>query len=199
MTTTGTVDIEELGRRIRRLRLERRLTLKQVERASGLSATHLSEIERGRTSPTIGALVRIARALDRDASYFIEAEERAEVAHLVREQLQGFQAGRGVRAVCLSPGVPGSRIFAYRLTVEAGAPDCFEVAAQELPGEALYYVRQGTIEVAFGETLVRLGAGDAAQASFVQAHHLRALDGTPAEVVVVMTRPLEPAGGGKEP
>jgi transcriptional regulator with XRE-family HTH domain len=58
-----------------KLRSERRLTLKQVESASGLSATHLSEIERGRTSPTIGALLRIARALEKDVSYFIEHED----------------------------------------------------------------------------------------------------------------------------
>ena len=46
---TGIVGIEELGRRIRKLRIERRMTLKQVELAASLSATHLSEIERGRT------------------------------------------------------------------------------------------------------------------------------------------------------
>ena len=86
--SSGIVGIEELGRRIRKLRVERRMTLKQVEQASGLSATHLSEIERGRTSPTIGALVRIARALNKDASYFIEAEERPDVAHMTREQVR---------------------------------------------------------------------------------------------------------------
>src|SRR5713226_2661032 len=36
-------ELEELGRRIRKLRVERRMTLKQVEEGSGLSATHLSE------------------------------------------------------------------------------------------------------------------------------------------------------------
>ena len=81
------VDVEELGRRIRKLRLERRMTLKQVEHSCGLSATHLSEIERGRTSPTIGALVRIARALEKDASFFIESEEREEIASHLRAQI----------------------------------------------------------------------------------------------------------------
>ena len=48
---TSIVEVEELGRRIRKCRLDSRMTLKAVEQASGLSATHLSEIERGRTSP----------------------------------------------------------------------------------------------------------------------------------------------------
>ena len=43
---TSIVEVEELGRRIRKCRLDSRMTLKAVEQASGLSATHLSEIER---------------------------------------------------------------------------------------------------------------------------------------------------------
>ena len=112
---TAIVEIEELGRRIRKLRLERRLTLKQVEIACGLSATHLSEIERGRTSPTIGALVRIARALDKEASYFIEHEERADIALLARESAIRETLPGGLEVESLTPGIPGSRIFAYRV------------------------------------------------------------------------------------
>ena len=51
-----------LGRRIRRIRQEKSLTLKQIEAKVGVSATHISEIERGKTSPTIGALEKIAAA-----------------------------------------------------------------------------------------------------------------------------------------
>ena len=102
------VDVEELGRRIRKLRLERRMTLKQVEQASDLSATHLSEIERGRTSPTIGALVRIARALQKDASYFIEVEERPDVAHITREQLAARPVARASSGDDPSSGHSGS-------------------------------------------------------------------------------------------
>src|SRR5437879_167172 len=37
--------LAEFGQRIRKLRVERRMTLKQLEEGCGLSATHLSEIE----------------------------------------------------------------------------------------------------------------------------------------------------------
>src|SRR5690348_3345045 len=53
----------ELGRRIKLLRISRGLTLKDLEERGGISATHVSEIERGKASPTVGALGRIARAL----------------------------------------------------------------------------------------------------------------------------------------
>ena len=53
----------ELGRRIKMLRVSRGLTLKDLEERGGISATHVSEIERGKASPTVGALSRIALAL----------------------------------------------------------------------------------------------------------------------------------------
>ena len=61
-----------LGKRLRRIRQERGLTLKQIEAKVGVSATHVSEIERGNTSPTIRALERIASALGVAPSYLID-------------------------------------------------------------------------------------------------------------------------------
>lgn len=66
-------DTHELGDRVRRLRTARGVTLKQVEAAVGVSATHVSEIERGKTSPTIGALAKIASALKVDMAFLLEA------------------------------------------------------------------------------------------------------------------------------
>ena len=184
------VGIEELGRRIRKLRLERRMTLKQVEHASDLSATHLSEIERGRTSPTIGALVRIARALRKDASFFIEVEERPEVAHMTRESVHARSAARGVSIEPLTPGVPGSRMFAYRLILQPDHEGAISLTVQDLPGDAVYYVRKGSLETEFGDTRVTLSTGDAVQASFLQNHRLFSRNGEGAEVLAVLTCPI---------
>jgi len=177
---------EELGRRIRNLRAERHLTLKQVEESSGLSATHISEIERGHTSPTIGALTRIARALGRAASYFVEEQDLPDVAHLPRAGLEGFTGPCGTRVEPLTPGVPGSRLFAYRLTLEPDAAGPFLLAARETPGEALYFVRRGRVEAAFGCVRLTLEPGDAAQSRFSCDHALRAA-GDAAEVIALLT------------
>jgi transcriptional regulator with XRE-family HTH domain len=190
---TGIVEIEELGRRIRKCRLDSRMTLKAVEQASGLSATHLSEIERGRTSPTIGALVRIARALNRDASYFIEREERNAVAHMTWDAIKPVEHGKGVSTELMSPGIPGSRLFAYRLVLGPGPAGQVGLPAQDLPGDAVYYVRRGTLEAGFGDRQLTLEVGDGAQATFAEPHTLRA-GGEGAEVIAILTHPIgEPA------
>ncbi len=183
------VDLAELGRRIRKLRLEKRMTLKQVEESSGLSSTHLSEIERGRTSPTIGALVRIARALERDASYFIETDERPEVAFTPREQRRTMAGGLQVEA--LTPGIPGSHLYAYRIVLQPGTRPGLNVEAQELPGDAIYFIRSGDVTTEVGERSCTLASGDALQASLHRNHRLRVRGSQPAEIIAVLTRPLE--------
>ena len=184
------VEIQELGRRIRKCRLESRMTLKAVEQASGLSATHLSEIERGRTSPTIGALVRIARALRRDASYFIESEERNEVAHQTWDNVQRLERSEGVTAEFLTPGIPGSRLFAYRLLLKPGIGADVKLPQQDLPGDAIYFVRRGSLEADFGDQRLVLATGDAVQATFSVPHVIRAA-GEGAEVIAILTRSIE--------
>jgi transcriptional regulator with XRE-family HTH domain len=62
----------ELGRRVKHFRLQKGMTLKEIEAKVGVSATHVSEVERGKTSPTVGALCKIAAALGVNASYLID-------------------------------------------------------------------------------------------------------------------------------
>jgi transcriptional regulator with XRE-family HTH domain len=53
-----------IGSRVRQLRNERGLTLQALAEMTGLSASLLSLVERGKTSPSIGTLVSIAHAFD---------------------------------------------------------------------------------------------------------------------------------------
>jgi transcriptional regulator with XRE-family HTH domain len=189
MSSTAIVDSEELGRRIRQLRVDQRLTLKQVESVCGLSATHLSEIERGRTSPTIGALVRIASALGRDASYFIEGDERPEVALVARDGARVLSLAPGVKAEVLTPGIPGSRLHAYLLRLGGE----LEILPSATGGDALYFVRRGTLDAEIGDARLSLGEGDATQATLSLRHRLRGDAGSPTEVIAVLGCSLEEA------
>jgi transcriptional regulator with XRE-family HTH domain len=55
--------VQAIGARIRELRSQRRLTLQALASMTGLSASLLSLVERGKTSPSIGTLVSVAHAL----------------------------------------------------------------------------------------------------------------------------------------
>lgn len=55
--------LNELGGRIRALRVEQGLTLQMIAERTGLSSSMVSMVERGRTSPSIGTLIAISSAL----------------------------------------------------------------------------------------------------------------------------------------
>lgn len=191
---SGIVGIDVLGQRIRSRRLALHRTLKQVEEASGLSATHLSEIERGRTSPTVGALTRIARALGRDAPYFLELEELPDVAHLPRGWREAFTGPGGARIEPLTRGIPGSLLSAYAIGLGPGPGGVFHLPADGVHGDAIYLVRAGSVEATFGQARFDLAVHDAAHAGLTCAHTLRAADGHRAEVIAL----LRGAGGRPE-
>lgn len=62
----------KLGRKLKQARRKKGMTLMQVQKKARVSATHISQIERGMTSPTVGVLQKLARALGTRASDFLD-------------------------------------------------------------------------------------------------------------------------------
>ncbi len=158
-------DRDQLGARIRAERKRLSRTLKDVERESGLSSTHISEIERGKSSPTIGALVRIAHALGVDPAELLEAEPRRRVV-VVRGDDRGV--GRPATVRPLGSGVRGGHLRFAHVTLLDDEPVVF----REVP-ELCAIVRTGDLIYELGERRERLGAGDAVHAVGVGAHTFR--------------------------
>ena len=64
----------DVGNRLRQLRGERNKSLRSLARTSGLSTNALSMIERGRTSPSVSTLYKIADALGVPITAFFRLE-----------------------------------------------------------------------------------------------------------------------------
>jgi transcriptional regulator with XRE-family HTH domain len=146
-TAAGTSD---LGAHIRRARLARNLTLKDIERKANVSATHVSEIERGLTSPTVGALLRIADALETPA-YRLLGEDTGSRVSVVRagERTVLTEAGSGARYHRLSGGFAGSELSLLEIELESGAGHAGGPPLH--PGEELLHVLRGVVELNTGE------------------------------------------------
>lgn len=69
----------EVGKRIKKSRSTKNMTLRDVANRAGVSATLISDIERGKTSPTIKSLSKISKALDENIVFFIEDRKTREV------------------------------------------------------------------------------------------------------------------------
>ncbi len=154
---------KELGRRLRLARFRRGFTLKDVARRCGMSATHISEVERGKTSPTIGALQRIATALGENPSVFVTDES---LSHVVftrtghRCDLYVTDAtGKPDQFQIASPGIPGGIMQVFTRTIAAGST----LSMQPRIGEIVIVCLKGTCKFAIGDDSIVLRESDAVQ------------------------------------
>src|SRR5471030_522497 len=74
-TDDVTTIVSCIGPKVRRLRKEARLSLQQLAEISHVSAAAIHKIEQSGMTPTITTLLKIAGALGRPVSYFVDEEE----------------------------------------------------------------------------------------------------------------------------
>jgi len=65
----------DVGRKIKNLRTEKKLTLEQLASMSGVSKSMLSQIERGRTNPTLAILWTLTQSLEIAVSDLLNTDE----------------------------------------------------------------------------------------------------------------------------
>ncbi len=174
----------EIGERIKRYRLEKKLTLKEIEALSGVSATHISEIERGKSSPTVGALARIAKAMGSEAAYFVEAEELPQVSLVPGDDRRRFRfVEPPVVIESLSGNVPHSRMSVMLMTWERGAVATGEVNRHE--GEEFINVRNGILEVYVDDERHILKEGDSLHYHASSPHRIENIGDAACEALVI--------------
>lgn len=73
-TPASKAAIEQLGKRIKSLRLTAALTQEQAAEQSGLDGKHWSDMERGETNPTVTTLVAVASGLSVELFQLFQSE-----------------------------------------------------------------------------------------------------------------------------
>ena len=162
-------DKVELGKRIKKAREAKHLTLKTVEASARISATHISEIERGKTSPTLGALLRLANALGKDPAYFLEEEDLGEVSNVTLEnRIEESLPGHVGTLERLTTCIPGGRLQACLVTLAPGKTHRGQKHSHF--GNEAALIRSGSIRFHFSEDSVELTEGDAIHFHSVEPH-----------------------------
>ncbi len=176
----------EVGERIKRFRLEKNMTLKDIQLKAGVSATHVSEIERGMTSPTVGALAKIAVALGTEASFFIQQDEfpRAVVVRRGDRRTMSFE-GWGATYHSSSPGLPKSRMSFLEVELEKGAGNLDVHSRHE--GEEFLLVTKGVLEIEIGDERRILKEGDSIHYKAHNPHSIRNIGDAVCKAIWVTT------------
>ena len=110
-----------VGKEIRALRQEKGLSIRALARASGISANAISMIERGRTSPSVSTLYKMADALKIPITdFFVSAPNRQRVVFRKALERTRVPFQRGVWEGLGGERFDG-RVEPFALTLESGA------------------------------------------------------------------------------
>ena len=94
-------DNQELGQKIKTLRLSEKLTLVECSEITGLSVGFLSQIENGKTSIAIDNLQLLANCFEVEMSYFFETDSRKKDV-VVKRTWNRMGAKKGDKIFCAS-------------------------------------------------------------------------------------------------
>jgi transcriptional regulator with XRE-family HTH domain len=171
-----------VGARIRKLRLERNLTLQVLSDRTGLSASMISMVERGRTSPSIGTLVAIASALRIHMSRLFDGDGEEEEPSPVRRR--GDQPTVATASGVLRRVAQDDDLRGVELTVNDYAP---ATAGSDTPvhhvGVEYGLVVEGTLVVELADTTYELKKGDSISYDSSIPHRLLNPTGSAARTV----------------
>lgn len=151
-----------IGPAIRHIRREQGLTLTNLAEACDLSPSHISQIERGITSPSLSTLRQIAGALGMRLSQLILAAEPVSLSadryvSRQRDRVPALFPGTGIKYQLI--GREGSSL--QLLSVSAPPGECMERHERTSPGEECGIVISGSMRVTIEDSEAILGPGDA--------------------------------------
>lgn len=182
-----------IGRRLRRMRKDKALTVAALAEASSVSAGMISQIERGLSNPSIGTLERLRAVLGIPLTAFFEDREPAGPTSPTEERVRRadqrpfFQVGvNGMSKELLSPS--GEHDLQFMVINIPPHTRSHEVMIGE--GEKAGLVLEGRLSLIVAGETTALELGDSFQFDSRKAHGIANESDESARVLWIMhTRP----------
>jgi transcriptional regulator with XRE-family HTH domain len=149
-----------LGNRIKLLRTERRLTLTEVAKKTGIDQATLSRMENGKMTGTLDSHMKIAEALGiRLPELYEQVVEKLENAKdkIARQKIETFSHSGGAVAELLTTAVLQKKIMPVLLKLKSKART--ETEEYSPITERFVYVLKGSAEATIGQEKSILNEG----------------------------------------
>jgi transcriptional regulator with XRE-family HTH domain len=180
-------EVDGIGARLRRRRRAKRMTLREVADATGLSEGFISQLERGVHSGSVATLQKITGVLGLSVGDLFEESWSAEPSVHRFSESQGFTFGVRARKSRLTPK-QFQHLEVFLGTLEPGGSTGVEPYSHG-DSEELLLVLDGDVEVVIGMTVHQLGPLDSITYSSREPHRVTATSTTPARVLWAISPP----------
>lgn len=172
------------GKRLMRMRREKRVTLKALANETGLDPKYITQIEKGESIPPVAVILQLSRALQIDSSILLRQEKR----QAGKQSLEDYQKRtEDYTYRTLTPEAQHKHLKAFKVSIDAQSVHK-GVSYQHL-GEEFIYVLKGKVEVMVGVNRNVLSPGESLHFNSSIVHKLRNLSDEKAEMLVVLYTP----------
>ena len=173
------------GRRIKRLREDKKLTIGQLASQTGETPEFIDKIEKGTITPPVSFLLQLARAFDIDPSSFLSKHEKIEIGEKRHESF--FKRTQDYSYRTLTAGAADKHLRAFMVTIEPKKRH--KIVEYKHPGEEFVFVMSGELEIIVGPKDYHLKPGESIHFNSETKHRLRNLCEKKCELIVVLYTP----------
>lgn len=175
--------VPNVGEIIKRLRLQRGRSLREVAAASGVSVSFLSQVERGQSDIALGRLARIAHYFDHDVGSLLGYTARRAQPQFVRDDDRlTIDRGEGVRYEVLR--LPGVAMEVILVEFEPRAAFRDTLTHE---GIDIFLVTHGEIVLSVNGVDYSMRSGDCAVWSAAYKHRIRNDSAQPSGGIAMVT------------
>jgi transcriptional regulator with XRE-family HTH domain len=182
--------VGSIGLKVFSLRKRMGLSLQQLGERSDVSAAAIHKIEQGGMVPTITTLLKIAGALGRPVSYFVEediGQDDVAVLTAAEDDRPVYTSHRGIALNSISGPYGRFLLAGARATVAPGASSGRK--PMQHPGEELVHVTGGVLEFTVTGQSYRVEAGNTLHFRGDQSHTWRNPGTADATAIWMALRP----------
>ena len=174
-----------IGERLRELREARNISMRTLATKSGLSANALSMIERGKASPSVSTLYKLADALGVSITLFFASDsQRKQVVFLKADERTRMSFTRGV-----FEGLGGEkfigRVEPFMLTLENGANS--GPRSMTHTGHEFVFCLRGELEYQVEREIYKMTSGDSLLFAAQLKHKWRNIGKTVATAIIIIS------------
>ncbi|MCB9481681.1 MAG: helix-turn-helix transcriptional regulator [Desulfobacteraceae bacterium] len=180
------------GKRIRKIRENKKLTLKTVASSAGVSESLISQIERDKVSPSIDTLIAIIDVLDIDLEYIFKDLKKKRKVNIVKAEEKNIRTIGDITyhqlsAISSSEGDKTKDIEAYLIEIPCDS----EKGSSEYghAGKEMGFIMDGSGELEYGGINYSLEKGDSVSFASDIPHKLKNIGSKPLKAFWVTTPP----------
>ncbi|GEM_PF-58697 len=183
----------ELGRKLRQLRLRKKVSLVDLGRHTGLSASMLSQLENGKLLPTLPTLARIAMVFDVGLEQFFSDRRHQRLFGVVRagERMRFPERPDAPSPAyffeCLAFAAQNKGLEAYLAEFPCREPGAVQEHFHE--GSEFLYIVSGSLVIRFQNEDHLLAEGDSVYFDSSEPHGYRGAAQQPSRAVVITLPP----------